>query len=350
MTDKIFTVPFIKGISVTVPEERVDLRTLTFADVDIEKIIKTTGIESVRQSPNDKTISDYCINAAENLFEELNFDKSEIDGIVFSTYTGDYLSPGSGYIVQSALNLSSDCIVIDINQACAGYVYGLFQAFLMIQSGYCKNVLLCVGDTMTKMIHPKDRAERMILGDAGSASIISVADTAQKSIFAFHNVGKNFQVLYIPAGGRKLPIKTGVTDIEKTDEDGNTRTLENLYMDGLELMTFVMYAAPKTVKKVLNMAKLTKDDADLFVFHQANKTIVNSLGRVLRLPAEKVPLHVQEYGNTASASIPLALCLEKNQRDVSMENAVLCGFGGGLTCAAVALSLQNTHFAAIHEL
>ena len=349
MNDKIFTVPFVRGISVSVPKERVDLSELDFDSSIIEKTIKTTGVRKIRQSPADKTISDYCIDAAENLFNEIEFDKSEIDGIVFVTYTDDYISPGSGYIVQNRLNLSDACIVTDIKQACAGFVHGLFQAFLLVQSGYCKNVLVCVGDTLTKVISHKSKSERMIFGDAGSVALVSAGDGTERAAFSFFNSGKNFNALYVPARGFRTPSQAGVTDKETIDENGNIRTLENLYMNGLEVMTFVVYAAPRAVKNVLAMSNLTKENVDAFVFHQANKTMVKSLGRVLKLPPEKVPIHLEEYGNTAASSIPLTLCLEK----ISGKNfgdVVLCGYGNGLTCGAVSLSLKRAHLCKLSEI
>ncbi|MBQ9487913.1 MAG: ketoacyl-ACP synthase III [Selenomonadaceae bacterium] len=343
MKDKIFTIPFIRGMSVSLPKECVNLRELDFDSSAVEKTINTTGVSIIRQSPPDKTISDYCINAAENLFDELNFDKSKVDGIVFATYTDDYISPGSGYIVQDRLGLSETCIVTDIKQACAGFVHGLFQAFLLIQSGYCNNVLLCAGDTLTKVVNPKSKSERMIFSDAGAVALISAGEDVTKTSFAFFNNGNGFRALYVPAGGFRIPAKAGLTDKEVIDESGNIRTLENLHMNGLEVMTFVVYAAPRAVKSVLAMSDYTKEDIDLFVFHQANKTIVKSLGRILKLPAEKVPIHIEEYGNTAATSIPLTWCLEKIQNK-NFSNAVLCGYGNGLTCAATSLNLNKTYF------
>ena len=123
-----------------------------------------------------------------------------------------------------------------------------------------------------------------------------------------------------------------------------------LYMNGLEVMTFVMYAAPVAVKELLKIAELTKDDIDMFLFHQANKTIVKALERVLRLPKEKVPLSMQEFGNTTSSSIPLTLCLEKEKNNIAPNKVVMCAFGNGMACAGATLNLSNTYFGALHEL
>ncbi|MBR4172820.1 MAG: hypothetical protein IKR46_00415 [Clostridia bacterium] len=352
MNGKIFDVPLIRGVSVTVPKERVVMKDLTFDGVDIEEAIKLTGIEEVRRAPSNMTVTDYSLNAAEHLFEVLNFDKSKIDGVVFATPLGDYTTPGSGYLVQDRLDLSSKCIIVDINQACAGYINGLFQACMLIQSGYCKNVLLCAGDT-AGAIHPKDKSMQLLLGDAGAATLISAGDGSRKGTFSFYNEGQSFRSLYTPAGGRKMPIKHGVTDVEEIDEQGNVHTLENPHMNGLEVMAFAIAAASTAIKNSLKIMEWTKDDVEVYALHQANKTILTALTKRLRLPADKVPVSLTYYGNTAAASTPLTLCLESPDDTGGggkWDKAILCGFGNGLACAAAALDLSETYFCKIQEL
>lgn len=349
MDNKIFDLPYIRGVSVTVPKERVIMRKEHFGDSNIEDIIKVTGVEEVRRAPEDKTTVDYSISAAEHLFKELNFDKSKIDGVVFATPISDYLTPGSGYVVQKILDLSRHCIIVDINQACAGFVNGIFQAFMLIQSGYCKNVLVCAGDTASG-IHPKDKSLRMLLGDAGTASIVSAGDGSEKSSFSFYNEGQSLEALYVPAGGKRIPRKIGVTDKEITDEHGNIRTLENTHMDGLEVMAFTLTAAPKAIKELFGIMNWTKDDVEIFALHQAGATMLKALSRKLKVPAEKVPLALTYYGNMAGASIPLTLCLENPNAFGKWSKAVLCAFGNGMACAAAALDLTKTYFCEIHEL
>ena len=350
MKDKIFTKPFVRGVSVAVPKERVILKDLKFEKTNNEEIIKVTGIHEVRCASKDKMLTDYCICAAENLFKELNFDKSKIDGLVFSTPLGEYISPGNGYIMQDRMDLSEDCIIIDINQTCGGYVYGLFQAFMLIQNGYCQNVLVCAGDLSSLNKNSKDKAFKMIMGDAGAVALVSAGNFESESAFAFLNDGKIFRALYTPAGGRRMPFKAGVTDKEIIDKDGNVRTLQNTHMDGLEVMTFVMYAAPEVVDKVLKIIDWNIDDVNLLAFHQANRAIVDSVRKIIGLPKEKVPFCVKNYGNVSAATIPLTLCLENTPNRKNLEHVILCTFGSGMTCGAVALNLNETYFCTIHEL
>ena len=351
MKDKIFDIPVVKGISVTVPKERVIVKDLKFDGVNMEETIQLTGIKELRRVPSNMTTTDYCINSAERLFETLDIKPSEIDGVVFATPLGDYLTPGSGYIVQERLNLSSNCIIVDINQACAGYVNGLFQAFMLIQSNYCKNVLVCAGDTASG-INPKDKSMQVLIGDAGVTTIVSCGDETTKSAFSFYNEGQSFRALYTPAGGKRMPIKHGVTDVEEVDAQGNVHTLQDPHMDGLEVMAFALAAAPKAIKNLFGIMDWTKDDVKVYALHQANKTILNALTKRLRIPADKVPISLTYYGNTAAASTPLTLCLENSNTNGGRQwdKAILCGFGNGLACASAALDLSKTYFSEVYEL
>ena len=190
MKNKIFTSPVIRGVSVTVPKERLSIKNLNFDGVNLDEVTKITGVEEVRRAPKNMTVTDYAINAAENLFSTLNFDKNEIDGIIFETPISDYLTPGNGYVIQERLNLKKNCVIVDINQACAGFVNGLFQASLLIQSGYCKNILLCAGDTAAT-VHPKDKSMQTLMGDAAAVAIISAGES--ESAFSFYNDGNLLQ-------------------------------------------------------------------------------------------------------------------------------------------------------------
>ena len=219
----------------------------------------------------------------------------------------------------------------------------------MIQSGYCKNVLLLVGDMPTRKIYPKDKSLRMIQGDAGSATIISASENSTKSAFNFFSDGKGFNFLYVPAGGMRIPIEKGRTDVEQTDEQGNIHTLESVHMNGLEIMTFAVNSAPRSVNNVLDMLEWNKNDIDMFVFHQANKFMIDSLRKRLRVPQEKVPIQVEKYGNVGNGTIPLALCEENFPTRKKTDKIVLCAFGGGLSCATVALDLKKTCFCKLIE-
>lgn len=348
--EKVFTHPHIKGISATLPKNRLHLKELHFDGKAANDIIAMTGIEEIRTADSDRTASDYCIDAARYLLHETGVSAETIDGIVFVSVHSDYRMPGSGYIVQERLGIPKTAIIMDLHQACSGYVGGLFQAFLLVQSSYCKNVLLCVGDTPTKSIHPKDKSLRMVMGDAGTATLVT-KESYRESAFSFFNDGTGVQSLYIPAGGSRLPHQAGCTDIEEQDGDGNIRTKENMYMDGLSVMLFLLNSAPDIIMDALSIVNWHKEQIDIFAFHQANALILKTLSKRMHIPPDKVVNFLQFCGNTGSASIPLALCGARSATISAIwDKTVLCGFGSGLSCVAAVLSLKDTYFSSLHEL
>lgn len=342
----IFQMPKIAGICAALPKETVVLRDLAglYGEKTIEHIIKSTGIEQVRIAPKEKTTADYCLEAANQLFKELPADRAQVDGVIFVSQTPDYILPSTSSLLQDRLGLSKRLIAMDLNYGCSGYVYGLFQAFLLIESGYCKNVLLFAGDTLGRYIHEKDRALRMVMGDAASATLVVRGEEKSEAAFSFYTDGAGARHLIIPAGANRRPAVPGITDQEISDEDGNIRTMEHLYMNGLEILGFVLGRVPKTVAQVLNKIGWKKEDADLFVFHQANALIVKCLIKQMKIEEKRTPIRIAETGNTSAASIPLALCgLSGAQKD-RLKHVVLCGFGVGLSCVAAAMSLEHAFF------
>lgn len=351
MDNKIFNKSFIRGISVTVPNNRINMHDFDFDNV--EEVIKITGVHEARRTYGGKTQLDFCVNSAECLFRELDFDKSQIDAVIFATPVGDYFTPGNAYLTQYRLDLPVECILTDINQACAGFVNGLFHASMMIQTGYCKNVLVCAGD-IADGINDRDKSLQMLLGDAGAVAIVSAKENAAESTFSFYNDGRLFKALHVPSGGKKRLFKLHLEDFknEFTDKEGNTRTLIDAHMDGLEVMTFAMDAVPDTINAVLKTMNWKKNEVDLYALHQANEIMLRTLAKRCRIPIEKVPITLKYFGNTAAASIPLdlVLCKENRKAEGNWDKVVMCAFGNGLACATAALSLEDTYFSTLHEI
>ena len=356
MKGKVFNSSYIRGISVTVPKERFDMHTLHFDDTDTEDIIKITGIHEIRKSPEDKTQIDYCFDAAKHLISELDFDKSQIDGVVFATTLGDYTTPGNAYFMQNLLDLKPEAVMVDLNQACAGFVNGLLQAAMLIEVGYCKNVLVCAGDKQDSL-NPRDKSLKMLMGDGDAVAIVSAREDSPSSTFAFYNDGRLAKVLYTPGGGKRVNLKffsehpEYLTE-EKIDEQGNFHSIINSHMDGLEVMAFAMDAVPDTINEVIKNIGWTKNDVGMFAFHQANELMLKTLAKRCRIPLEKLPITLKYFGNTAAASVPLTLVLlaENNRALDNWDKVVMCGFGNGLACAAAALSLKDTYFSTLHEI
>ncbi len=337
---ELFKKAEIKAIASILPSKEVDLEQLPIGDEkNKKKIINTTGIKFIRKAKENRTTVDYCCEVGEYLLENQKIDRELIDGIVFVSQTPDYIMPASSCLLQNKLNLRKNLVAFDINYGCSGYVYGLFQAFLLIETGVCSNVLVFTGDTMTRHVNEKDRALMMVLGDAASVTLVGKADNDNLSMFSFYTDGAGYDKLIIPAGSNRIPIKKGVTDLLVEDEDGNSRSQENLYMNGLEIMTFSSSVVPKLIKNCLTKIDWDIRSLDKIFLHQPNKFIVNFIAKKLKLTEKEVPVYLEKIGNTGPASIPLMLSgLYSNN---SLEKVLLCGFGVGLSAASLATTMKN---------
>lgn len=350
--DKFFRHTSIRAIAAALPKEKLNLFDLSsvYGEDSVKKSIKNTGISEIRVSPSEKTASDYCVEAALKIFNETQIKPDDIDGIVFITTLPDYIVPHTSATLQSRLGLPNRVMAFDINYGCAGYVYGIFQASLLIETGYCQNVLLCVGDTPTKCVNPNDKSSRMIFGDGGSATILSKSEKSDRTVFNFYTDGKKANNIIIPAGAFRMPAKNGVTDILTFDKNGNGRTLENLFMNGMAVTRFIFEHVKEIVYGTLEMLNLPLDSIDLFAFHQANRMMLDLMAKSLDLPVQKVPFGAGKIGNTACASIPVMLSTLYPGINNSFEKVLICGVGSGLSCAASVIDLSSTEIFAPIEI
>lgn len=338
--ETIFKNISISGISTVVPKNVLNLETLSsvYGQEDVRKIIATTGIKKVRIADEETTASDLCYQAAHHLIEQLDIEKDEIDALIFVSQTNDYSLPQTSNVLQSRLGLNENVFCLDIRLGCSGYIIGLFQASLLINGGACKNVLVLAGDTTSKIINPKDKSLRMVFGDAGSATFVNRG--SDDIGFKIHNKGSGFSELIIPAGGFRKPI-SNLTSNEITDKDGNVRSENDLYMNGAEIFNFAINNVPTLIDDLLKIAKWSKTEVDLFLFHQANNFMVEYLKRKLKIITEKVPLGVENYGNTGPCSIPLLLSYI-TEKQFSSDKVIMCGFGVGLSWAGCYTNLAKT--------
>jgi 3-oxoacyl-[acyl-carrier-protein] synthase-3 len=275
------------------------------------------------------------------LFNGLGISPSSIDGIVFVSQTPDYILPATSAALQHRLGIPIESVAFDINYGCSGYIYGLFQAALLVSTGACENVLVCAGDVTTQLINHQDRSVRMLFGDAGSASLVSKGENSMA--FNIKTDGAGGRHLIIPAGGMRYP-RDERSKICSTRENGNIRSDDDLFMDGMEIMSFALKEVPGIIDELLDHNKWSKDDVGTFGFHQANRFMLNYLRKKMKLPEGKVPVVVEGIGNSGPASIPVMLTDESvRSRDVSLlGKVVLCGFGVGLSWGAVGLDLTDT--------
>jgi 3-oxoacyl-[acyl-carrier-protein] synthase-3 len=333
----------ISAISSYLPTNILELTSLAeeFGEKEVTNIIKATGIERVRIANENQTASDLCFEAALHLFDKEQIDKDKIDGLVFVSQTNDYILPSTSVILQDRLGLTKETICIDIHYGCSGYIYGLFQAALWVNSSGCENVLILSGDTTSKIISNKDKSLRMVFGDCGTATLVTKGDSVMG--FSICSDGSGYDRLIIPAGGFR---QRGSEDTKKLiyDQDKNGRTQEDLYMDGMAIFDFAISNVPKNISESIALMNWNKEDIALYAIHQANKFIVNCIRKKMMIEAEKMPVNIFNFGNTGPASIPLLLSDICSSSQYNLEKVILSGFGIGLSWGSVACNLQDTHF------
>ena len=344
MCNSFFSKVNISAIASVIPKKKFSLIELAdqFSKKEIERIISSTGIKEVTVAEDGMTSSDYAYEAALKLISETNTNVDDIDGLIFLTESPDYIIPNTASILQDRLGLRKNTINMDLRYGCAGYIYGLFQASLLVESGFCNKVLFLAGDTISHYINENDRSLRMVNGDAACATLITSSTNSSKSYYSFYVDGSGVNSLLIPAGGRRMPIKHGVTDVIEYDKDGNGRTKENLYMNGMDIMVFATRKAPQLVSEVMESAGWNQDEVNLFAFHQANKLIIDRIAKTLKISSDNIPICMEHTGNCGFDSIPLMLCTKYPGVNKTFKKVVACGFGAGLIAASGAFDLSET--------
>ena len=318
----------------------------------IARLKKTIGLDCRRVVDAETTAADLCEAAAQRLFESMNMTPGVIDALICVTQTSDYSQPCNAAVLHGRLGLSKSCAALDVNLGCSGYVYGLWLAYMMARTGGCRHVLLLAGDTINRLVNPRDRALAPLFGDGGSATLIQAGGPSGPAWFSLGTDGQGFDKLIVPAGGQRRPCSTD-TGVEVKDADGNIRSPENLFMDGAEIFNFSITEEPKAVRELIDFAGLEIDSIDYFVFHQANRYILNNIAKRLKIDPVKVPMKtVERFGNQSSASIPFALCgeLQNVLCGAGDTRLLLSGFGVGLSWASVILTVANLAVCEIIEL
>ena len=313
-----------------------------FADApeQLDRIRRFVGIHSRHIAPAGVTTLDMAEAAARRVLDSAGIlPETGVDAIVFVTQTPDHPQPSNANLLHGRLGLGKHAAAFDINQGCSGWVYGVYVASCMIESGGCNTVLLLTGDTVTQTIHPKDRAVVPLFGDACAATLLSRSAEAKPWWFDLHSDGTGHDAIKIPAGAHRMP-RSEATSQEMADGEGNVRSLDNLSMNGLEVFNFTLREEPLAVKSLMEYANAKNEDVDAFVFHQANHFILSNLAKRLKVPMDKVPAQtLANFGNQSSASIPATLCHDLATKLKETRLALMCsGFGVGLSWASCLIS------------
>ncbi len=306
----------------------------------VDKFIESTGVNSHYTSDrNGITASDLCCAAAEKIFLETDIDRKNIDALIFMSATRDYRQPVTACVLHDRLDLSIDCMAYDVPLGCSAYVYGLYLAASHINSG-CRSVLLLSGTATEKKVDNYiPESIPMLYGSAGSATLIEATNEKNSFYGLLRTKGAEYKMMVAPFGASRHPLPIVAEDlgIEKA------LLLNDIdYMSGMDVMRFSLTDVVKLVKDFKKHYQLDLNDFDLFVPHQANKLILTTLAKKIKMPLEKVPLSIERYANTVCASIPLSICdyfanVEQLQQKVKIAT---CGFGIGLSFGIVAIELD----------
>lgn len=330
---------YIKSISYYTPTPVLSNESLVreFPEWTVEKVASKVGIHQRYISSDNETAGDMALKAAEKLFEEHGIDRNDIDFVLLCTQSPDYFLPSTSCILQDKLGLRQDIGAFDFNLGCSGFVYGLSVAKGLVAAGIAKNILLLTSETYTKYLHPKDKGNRTIFGDAATATLISDTGFAEIGEFVLGTDGSGYEQLIVKSGASRNPMMQNDVCF---DNNGNPISSDHLFMNGPDIFTFTIERVPKMVQDLLNKSNLEKDDITLFVPHQANLYILEFLRKKMKIDKDKYYINLANFGNTVSSTIPIALC-EARKENKLHGNVLLAGFGVGLSWGGVILKINE---------
>lgn len=322
---------YIKGISYYLPERVVTNEELLqeFPEWSVDKVAAKVGVNSRHLAAADETAGDMAEKAARKLFDEYGIDPKIIDFVMLCTQSPDHFLPSTACILQDRLGIPTSAGAFDYNLGCSGCVYGMAMAKSFVNSGLAKNVLVLTAETYQKYLHPSDKSNRSIFGDGGAACLISTEGVAEIGNCVLGTDGSGADHLIVKTGGARFKQTTGNVIV---DEDGHERYDDYLYMNGSAIFNFTLDAVPALMKHILEKNQMEKDDVDYYVFHQANKFMLNTIRKVCVLPKEKFYVNLEETGNTVSSTVMIGLrqCLDAGKITPGMK-VMVTGFGVGLS-------------------
>lgn len=306
------------------------------------RLARNIGIYTRRLCPEWQTFSDLAFIATEKLLEDLAWNKSDIDALIVVTQSPDYLIPATSIILQDRLQLPQTALAYDVNLGCSAYPFGLHLLGSMIAAGAVRKGLVLVGDRSGEERDP-------LFSDAGTATALEFDASAAPMHFDLNSDGSGYKAIMLPVGGHRHP--TAISDlISHQDEGGYWRNSTDLILDGPAVLNFSTQRVPPAVERLIGYAGTSKEDIDYYVFHQANKLINDTIRKKLKLPEEKVPSTLHDFGNTSGASLPVTMtaCL-RDKLSVGKHRLVLSGFGIGLSWGTAIVEIDSGVFPALLE-
>jgi 3-oxoacyl-[acyl-carrier-protein] synthase-3 len=344
----------ISGLLVVVPaNERSfveEMKNFNFPEERSLKLKEVMGFDKRRVVPPGVCVSDLAVFGVQRLFERGWLKRDDIDALLLVTQTPDHFMPATSSLIQGRLGLKQDMLCMDINQACAGFVIGLMQAFMLLEQESIKKVVLINADVLSRKASPKDRNIYPLIGDGASITILE-RDTQDSVIHSnLRSDGSRAQALMIPAGGLRMPC-TPETAVLENVGDNNLRAKDHVVMDGSTIFNFVQTEVPPLIESLLTRAGVSVDSVDYFLCHQPNRFMLEKLADKMKVPYAKMPNNVVEhFGNSGSVTIPTLIAFNLGERLLNETlHVCLVGFGGGLAWSAMLLDLGKLDFNTIIE-
>ncbi len=330
---------YIKHVAYYLPERIVTNEDIVknFSEKAVEKISDNVGIQQRHRTAPGETASDMALKAANALFDESGIERESIDFVVLCTQCADYFMPSTACVLQNRLGLRKDIGAFDIDLGCSGYVYGLAIAKSLILGGLASNVLLLTADNVTRYLHPQDKGNQTLFGDAATATVVSTEGRAEIMDFVLGTDGAGANNLIVKSGASRMPERQNDLTFDK---NGSPVSSDHMYMNGAQIFVFTQRIVPKLVKDVLAKNNLNQEDIDLFVFHQANRFMLDFLRKKLGVAEDRFCIYLENFGNTASNTIPISLVEARKENRVKGK-VMLCGFGVGYSWAGVVLNVNQ---------
>ena len=327
----------VAGIATCVPEH-VEPTISTSTAYNREAYMATTGILEKRWS-NDFTASDLCQAATERLLESLGWERDSIDVLIFESVTGDYRTPPTSCILQDRMGLPDTTFCLDMPMGCCGCLYAITVGGNLLTSGNVHRALLLVGDTALRMGSLKDKSRVPLFGDGGTAIALEYDPSAPEIVVDFHTLGKGYEALMTPHGGFRHPA-TPESFIEEDFGNGIVRAPIHTLINGMNVFSFAISKPPRSVEQFMEAEGIDRDkDVDFFLIHQANKMIVDRVVKKLKLPLDKTPYNIEEYGNLGGASIPsLMVTRLRDELQSGPRRLLMSSFGLGLSWATMSMT------------
>lgn len=331
---------YIKAISYYLPEMVVTNEELVkeFPEWSVDKVAQKVGVDSRHLAAENETAGNLAEKAARKLFEEYQIDPKSIDFLMLCTQSPDYFLPSTACVLQDRLGIPTSVGAFDYNLGCSGCIYGMAIAKGLIAAGIAKNVLLLTAETYNKYLHPSDKSNRSIFGDGAAACLISTDGFAEIGEFSLGTDGSGANNLIVKTGASRQKEATGKF-VE--DDEGHVWYDDYLYMNGGAIFNFTLDAVPAMMKEILVKNKLEKDQIDYYVFHQANKFMLNTIRKICVLQKDKFYVDLTTTGNTVSSTVLIALkdCFDSGIIKTGM-NVMVTGFGVGLSWGGTILKIQ----------